>query len=104
MTQGGLGQKVGLDQTVISKLERGDMQETTKIGQLSKIFNVDAYWLATGEGDEIKYCPKTKEAELASKMIDGIESQGDRQKAVKIIDTLSEPEGNHGDDPKHAAQ
>lgn len=50
LTQGELGKSVGLDQTVISKLERGDMQETTKIVQLAQSLRVSAQWLATGKG------------------------------------------------------
>lgn len=51
LSQGSLGGKVGLDQTVISKLERGEIHETTKIGGLAKALNVDAYWLETGIGN-----------------------------------------------------
>src|SRR3990172_2581357 len=50
LTQGGLGKIVDLDQSVISKLELGDMQETTKIAQIARALKVDAYWLATGQG------------------------------------------------------
>lgn len=50
LTQIALGDIVGLDQTVISKLERGTMHETTKIAELARALKVDAYWLATGNG------------------------------------------------------
>ena len=50
LTQIELAKLVGLDQTVISKLERGVMFETTKIAELANALKVDAYWLATGKG------------------------------------------------------
>lgn len=52
LSQDKLGKLVGLDQTVISKLERGDMLETTKIGRLAKALMVNAFWLETGEGSK----------------------------------------------------
>jgi transcriptional regulator with XRE-family HTH domain len=91
ITQVELGRLAGLDQTVISKLERGEVQETTKIAQLARALKVDAYWLATGDGNESLYYPATQEGKLAAKLIDSIDSGVIRQKAVKIIDTLSEP-------------
>ena len=103
-TQDELAKLVGLDQTVISKLERGDMQETTKIGQLSKHLKVDSYWLATGEGNEIPYHAQTKEGALAAKMVDGIKNEEDRQKALKITTAAAEPIRYAEDSPKHAQQ
>ena len=97
LTQAELANLVDLDQTFISKLERIDTQETTKIPQIAKALKVDAYWLATGEGSATPHIPVTKEGQLAAKLIDGIRSREERQKALKIIDTLSEPsDGTHG--------
>ncbi len=45
-----LGEMAGLDQTVISKLERGDVQETARIAELAHALQCDALWLATGKG------------------------------------------------------
>lgn len=42
----------GLGQGDISKIERGDIQQTTKVAQLARALQCDAFWLATGEGDE----------------------------------------------------
>jgi len=48
LSQGRLGELAGLDQTVISKLERGDVQETARIAQLADALQCDALWLSSG--------------------------------------------------------
>ena len=48
LSQVRLGELAGLDQTVISKLERGDVQETARIAELANVLQCDALWLATG--------------------------------------------------------
>ncbi|HEY5993932.1 MAG TPA: S24 family peptidase [Gallionellaceae bacterium] len=48
LSQEKLGELAGLDQTVISKLERGDVQETARIAELAHALGCDALWLATG--------------------------------------------------------
>lgn len=42
----------GLGQGDISKIERGDSQQTTKIAQLARALECDAFWLATGKDEE----------------------------------------------------
>lgn len=49
LSQASLGELAGLDQTVISKLERGDVQETSRIAALANVLQCDALWLATGK-------------------------------------------------------
>ncbi len=49
LSQEKLGELAGLDQTVISKLERGDVQETARIAELANALDCDALWLATGK-------------------------------------------------------
>lgn len=49
LSQVRLGELAGLDQTVISKLERGDVQETARIAALANVLQCDALWLATGK-------------------------------------------------------
>lgn len=49
LSQEKLGELAGLDQTVISKLERGDVQETARIAELANALGCDALWLATGK-------------------------------------------------------
>ena len=48
LSQERLGELAGLDQTVISKLERGEVQETARIASLAEALACDALWLATG--------------------------------------------------------
>jgi len=48
LSQEKLGELAGLDQTVISKLERGDVQETARIAELAHALGCDALWLSTG--------------------------------------------------------
>ena len=96
-TQAALGKLVGLGQTDISKLEQGTMQETAKIGRLSKALKVDAYWLETGEGSPAPYVSCTAEGGLAARVIDGIKSDNDRQHALKIVNTFAQPaDGTNG--------
>lgn len=49
LSQDKLGELAGLDQTVISKLERGDVQETARIAELANVLQCDALWLSTGK-------------------------------------------------------
>jgi SOS-response transcriptional repressor LexA len=49
LSQEKLGELAGLDQTVISKLERGDVQETARVAELAHALGCDALWLATGK-------------------------------------------------------
>ena len=48
LTQAELAAKAGIGQTVISKLERGLVFETSKIAEIAKAIHVNAHWLATG--------------------------------------------------------
>ena len=97
LTQAALGATVGLDQTVISKLEKGDMHETSKVARIARALKVDAYWLDTGEGEPTPFYAQTAEGRLAAMSVDGMHSRQERQRAVKIIDTIAEPaEGTNG--------
>jgi phage repressor protein C with HTH and peptisase S24 domain len=49
-TQTQLANEAGLKQSDVSKLESGDMLQTTRMAQLARALRCDAYWLATGEG------------------------------------------------------
>ena len=54
LSQEKLGELAGLDQTVISKLERGDVQETSRIAELAHALSCDALWLATGKEERAR--------------------------------------------------
>lgn len=49
LTQAQLGEKIGVSQNAIQKIERGG--NTTHIVQLSEVLKVSPNWLQTGEGD-----------------------------------------------------
>lgn len=50
LTQADLAQRVGMTQGQISKLERGEREESTKTAEIAHECGVNAYWLATGKG------------------------------------------------------
>ena len=49
--QEAVARAVGMTQPSYSALETGKSRTTVKIGSLSHLFGVDAYWLETGDGD-----------------------------------------------------
>lgn len=51
LTQDQLSEDSGVKQSDISKLERGDSLTTAKWPQLARALDVDAYWLAGGDGE-----------------------------------------------------
>lgn len=50
LTQGAIAEAVGIKQATYSELETGKSSSTAYLPQLAKVLNVDAHWLATGEG------------------------------------------------------
>lgn len=53
ISQEELANKCNVSQGVISKIERGDQDRSTKTNEFAKILMCDPYWLATGEGEII---------------------------------------------------
>lgn len=51
LSQTELGKKIGAGQSLISNLENGENQSSTKIPEIAHELGVDAYWLATGKGN-----------------------------------------------------
>lgn len=52
LSQEQLAAAAGMSQSDISKIERGDMQTTTRMVHLARALQSDAFWLATGEGSQ----------------------------------------------------
>lgn len=50
------------------------------------------------------YIPKSTQAVIAAKIVDEMESPTQRDKAIKIVTTIAEPDGNHGGTPKIATK
>jgi SOS-response transcriptional repressor LexA len=51
LTQQQLASEAGLQQSDISKIERGQIQRTTAVPALAKALRCNPYWLDTGDGD-----------------------------------------------------
>jgi SOS-response transcriptional repressor LexA len=51
LTQQQLADAAGLQQSDISKIERGGIQKTTAIPALSRVLRCNPHWLDTGDGD-----------------------------------------------------
>jgi len=66
LTQAGLGRLAGLDQTVISKIECGEIQETAKTPQIAQALGVDALYLATGKTSDERMSELLKGASLSA--------------------------------------
>lgn len=70
MSQGALGDAIGMTQQAIGSLEKGATESTTKLNQIAKVLDVDLTWLETGEGQ--------------MEMIDLSEPQSKNQRSLKI--------------------
>jgi transcriptional regulator with XRE-family HTH domain len=51
MTQTQLATAAGMNQGDVSKIERGEIQQTTKVVQLAKALDCNPVWMATGDGE-----------------------------------------------------
>lgn len=70
---------------------------SVKIDEISPVLAEQIRELSQLTGNGIRYSPKSKEAEMAARIVDSMESTKQRDKAVKIVATIAEPEGNGGD-------
>lgn len=64
MNQEQLAAAAGMGQGDISKIERGQIQQTTRIAQLARALECDAHWLATGEGEATGHHPTNAPAAI----------------------------------------
>lgn len=97
MSQEELADAVGCTQGLISKLERGDQNETGLIVKIAKATNTDPFWLDSGEGEpstSLKIYPNTPEAQVVLSM-QKMEDYTKRQ-VVKISNSLTEPAPGNG--------
>lgn len=66
LSQEAFGKKLGVGKTAISKIERGENNlSDSMITLISKIYNVNDYWLRDGSGDKLISVPDTVIDELA---------------------------------------
>jgi len=98
LTQEELALAVGLTQGLISKIERGDQEETASIVKIAKACKVRAEWLDDGTGnmlDDAYIYETTPEA----KVLFAMQHMDDATKyqVVKISNSLIEPKANGTD-------
>lgn len=81
VSQDELANIVGVSQAVISKIERGDQDASTKINEFARALGCDAFWLSSGkhsgESDDLRF------------MKENYESLTDSQKS-RLIDSLKD--------------
>lgn len=61
-------------------------------------------WMDHEHKTDVGYIPKSKKGEVAARIVDALTSEAQQDKAIKIVTTFAEPEGNGGDAPQRAAQ
>lgn len=101
MSQEELADAVGCTQGLISKLERGDQNETGLIVKIARATNTDPFWLDSGEGEprsNLKIYPNTPESQVLLAM-QHMEDYTKYQ-VVKISNSLAEPTQGNGTDKK----
>lgn len=68
MSQGDFGARLGVSNTAISKLEKGENNLTEQMIKLvCREFNVSYFWLVNGEGQMFNSIPESLVDELAQK-------------------------------------
>lgn len=88
LTQTALAERAEMNQSDVSKIERGEVQKTTSLTRLARELGVDPWWLETGEGDSPDWIgepqpvavPPTAKDELAAETPAHIEA------AMKEVD------------------
>lgn len=54
LTQQQLADAASMNQGDISKIERGEIQQTTKVVQIARVLQCDPFWLGTGDGEVLR--------------------------------------------------
>ncbi len=87
MTQTALAKRAGVNQSDVSKVERGDVLKSTSITRLARELGVDAWWLETGEGDAPDWLSESIPAEALIKQEDqAYEVPAHLEAAMKDVD------------------
>ncbi|KGA00856.1 hypothetical protein KP05_16715 [Cobetia amphilecti] len=78
LTQVQLAERVGIDQTSVSDLERGKSRKTGYAAEIAHVLGVSARWLTTGEGEMLESgtVPRSDASELVlheTEVVDGDE-------------------------------
>ena len=84
LSQQELALRLGCSQGLISKIERGDQQETTLTVKISAICHVNPYWLDSGDGDMTDYLVTDPALKVAMQLMQEMPSYA-RQAAIKRL-------------------
>ena len=89
MTQTEFGKSVGVSRGVISNIDLGIVDASTKpllLEQIAKIHKVDPYWLETGEGD--MFMPQTKD-DAIMEFLQNVLSEDDESFRRRFVEMLA---------------
>lgn len=96
LSQEELALAVGLTQGLISKIERGDQEETAAVVKIAAACGVSPYWLDTGDGEMVvEYQNRTQfetQVFLAMQKMDA----ATQYQLVKISHSLAESDKDNG--------
>lgn len=86
------GEKVGVQKSAISKVERGENAVSDQIRlAICREFDVDEHWLRTGEGE--MFIQKSHSDEIASFVGDVLRDESDfRQKFISVLARMTTDE------------
>lgn len=96
LTQEELGDKAGCGQGVVSKIERGDQDNTAYVVKLAQACGVSITWLDSGEGEMLDETYVVLKDTIEYKVQQVMSQMDDRtkQQLLKIGNSLVEPEAN----------
>lgn len=96
LSQQELALRLGCTQGLISKIERGDQNETALIVKVAQICGVNPFWLDSGEGEMvIEYLPQTNQQKMVLLAMQKMQPY-DEDAMVKISHSLAEPTKHNG--------
>jgi transcriptional regulator with XRE-family HTH domain len=85
LSQDAVALECDVSQGLVSKIERGDQDATAAVTRFARLFQVDAHWLATGEGSAKTGGPAHLKAELSESTLS--ESQ---KRLLEAFDNMTE--------------
>lgn len=96
LSQQELALRLGCSQGLISKIERGDQNETSLIVKVAQICGVNSFWLDSGDGEMvIEYLPQTNQQKQVLIAMQKMRPY-DEDAMVKISNSLAEPTQGNG--------
>lgn len=96
LSQEELALAIGVSQGLISKIERGDQDETASIVKIAKVCGVSPFWLDTEEGEMVEEYPTYDKFDKQVLAIMQHMDMPTKYQLVKISNSLAEPEKDNG--------